>query len=163
MTAPRHAGSGPVPLDDIRDWLSSLPGDRTVVLATGCFDLLHAGHLTFLEEASRLGDLLVVGVNSDQSVRDLKGPSRPIVGEHERAVLVGALRCVDRVFLYDEPTADRHICFLRPHVFATARASITAYPSEVASAIEVAAHVHAIDRITPYSTTRLVDTLRAHL
>ncbi|MCX4884837.1 adenylyltransferase/cytidyltransferase family protein [Streptomyces turgidiscabies] len=76
MTAPSDDGTGPVPLDDIRDWLSSRPGDGTV-LATGCFDLLHAGHLTFLEEASRLGDLLVVGVNSDQTVRHIKGPRGP--------------------------------------------------------------------------------------
>ncbi|WP_416976990.1 adenylyltransferase/cytidyltransferase family protein [Streptomyces sp. T028] len=161
MTAPKFS-TGPATLDDIRDWLSSRPGDRTV-LATGCFDLLHAGHLCFLEQARRLGDLLVVGVNSDQSVRDLKGPNRPIVGERERVTLVGALKCVDRVFLYDEPTADRQIRFLRPQVFATARASISAYPSEVASAVEVAAQVHAIDRNTPYSTTRLVDTLRANV
>ncbi|MFD4789821.1 adenylyltransferase/cytidyltransferase family protein [Streptomyces sp. NPDC058459] len=161
MTAP-HLSTGPATLDEIRDWISSRPGDKAV-LATGCFDLLHAGHLCFLEQARALGDLLVVGVNSDQSVRDLKGPSRPIVGEHERATLVGALRCVDRVFLYDEPTADRQIHFLRPHIFATARASISAYPSEVASAADVAAHVHAIDRNTPYSTTRLVNTLRANL
>ncbi|MFE7354702.1 adenylyltransferase/cytidyltransferase family protein [Streptomyces sp. NPDC057543] len=160
MTAPTDDGTGPATLDEIRDWLSTRPGDRAV-LATGCFDLLHAGHLSFLEQARRLGDLLVVGVNSDLSVRDLKGPSRPIVGERERAALVGALRCVDRVFLYDEPTADRQIRFLRPQVFATARASLSTYPSEVASAAKVAAHVHPIDRITPYSTTTLVDTLRA--
>ncbi|MDX3025790.1 adenylyltransferase/cytidyltransferase family protein [Streptomyces acidiscabies] len=160
MTAPRLS-TGPAALDDIRAWLSSRPGDRAV-LATGCFDLLHAGHLRYLEQARELGDLLVVGVNSDQSVRDLKGPSRPIVGEHERAALVSALKCVDRVFLYDEPTADRHIRFLRPAVFATARASITAYPSEAECAAAVGAHVHAIDRNTPYSTTRLVDALRAH-
>jgi rfaE bifunctional protein nucleotidyltransferase chain/domain len=159
MTAP-ELSTGPATLDEIRDWLSSRTGDQAV-LATGCFDLLHAGHLRFLEQARRLGDLLVVGVNSDQSVRDLKGPSRPIVGEHERAALVSALKCVDRVFLYDEPTADRQIRFLRPHIFATARASITAYPSEVASAAAVGAHVHAIDRIAPYSTTGLVDALRS--
>ncbi|MBQ0828091.1 adenylyltransferase/cytidyltransferase family protein [Streptomyces tagetis] len=160
MTPP-DLGAGPQALNEIRDWLSSRPGDRAV-LATGCFDLLHAGHLCFLEQARELGDLLVVGVNSDLSVRHLKGPSRPIVGEHERATLVGALKCVDLVFLYDEPTADRQIRFLRPQVFATARASISAYPSEVASAAAVAAQVHAVERIAPYSTTRLVDTLRAH-
>ncbi|MFF1485305.1 adenylyltransferase/cytidyltransferase family protein [Streptomyces sp. NPDC058319] len=120
--------------------MSSRPGDRAV-LATGCFDLLHAGHLSFLEQARRLGDLLVVGVNSDLSARGLKGPSRPFVGERERAALVGALKCVDRVFLYDKPTADRQIRLLRPQVFATARASLSAYPSEAAAAADAAAHV----------------------
>ncbi|WP_329020555.1 adenylyltransferase/cytidyltransferase family protein [Streptomyces sp. NBC_01601] len=160
MTTPTDDSAAPAALDDIRAWLGSRPGSR-VVLATGCFDLLHAGHLSFLEQARQLGDLLVVGVNSDRSVRALKGPSRPFVGERERAALVSALKCVDRVFLYDEPTADLHIRFLRPQVFATARASISAYPSEVAAADEVAAQVHAIDRITSYSTTGLVDALRA--
>ncbi|MFE4692128.1 adenylyltransferase/cytidyltransferase family protein [Streptomyces sp. NPDC056749] len=160
MTTPTDDSAALATLDEIRDWLSSRPTARSV-LATGCFDLLHAGHLSFLEQARRLGDLLVVGVNSDLSVRNLKDPSRPFVGERERAALVGALKCVDRVFLYDEPTADRQIRFLRPQVFATARASLSAYPSEVAAAAEVAAHVHAIDRITSYSTTGLVDALRA--
>ncbi|MFJ3946327.1 adenylyltransferase/cytidyltransferase family protein [Streptomyces griseoaurantiacus] len=160
MTTPTDGSAVPATLDEIRDWLGSRRGDRSV-LATGCFDLLHAGHLSFLEQARRLGDLLVVGVNSDLSVRALKGPNRPVVGERERAALVGALRCVDRVFLYDEPTADRQIRLFRPHVFATARASLFAYPSETAAAEEVAAHVHAIDRITSYSTSGLVDALRA--
>jgi bifunctional ADP-heptose synthase (sugar kinase/adenylyltransferase) len=101
-------------------------------------------------------------VNSDQSVRHLKGPGRPIVGEHERAALVAALKCVDRVFLYDESTADTQIRLLRPHVFVTGRDSVTAYPSEPAAAAEIGAHVHAIDRVTSYSTTTLLDTLRAH-
>jgi rfaE bifunctional protein nucleotidyltransferase chain/domain len=159
MTA-RGFSTGPVPLDAIRDWLRTRPGDR-VVLATGCFDLLHAGHLCFLEQASRLGDLLVVGVNSDRSVRELKGPSRPVVGEHERAALVAALKWVDRVFLYDETTADTQIRLLRPHAFVTGQESVTAYPSELAAAAAVEARVHAIDRVGPYSTTTLVDALRA--
>ncbi|MBO3736633.1 adenylyltransferase/cytidyltransferase family protein [Actinoplanes flavus] len=160
MTAP-GLSSGPTPLNVIRQWLNNRAGAR-VVLATGCFDLLHAGHLYFLQQAHRLGDLLIVGVNSDQSVRELKGPDRPIIGEHERAALVAALRWVDRVFLYDEPAADTQIRILRPNVFVIGRESLTAYPSELTAAEAVSAHVHVTDRIHSYSTTSIVDTLRAH-
>lgn len=153
--------TAPVPVEEIRDWLHARPGDR-IVLATGCFDLLHAGHLCFLQQAARLGDLLIVGVNSDRSVRRLKGPDRPVVGEHERVTLVGALKGVDQVFLYDESAADTHILLLRPHVFVTSRESLTAYPGELAAAATVGAQVHAIDRVGPYSTTTLVNALRVH-
>jgi len=78
-------------------------GDR-VVFTNGVFDLLHRGHAEYLEEARRLGDRLVVGVNGDASVRRLKGPERPIVGQRDRAALVAALACVDLVVVFDEDT-----------------------------------------------------------
>ncbi|MBM3318636.1 MAG: D-glycero-beta-D-manno-heptose 1-phosphate adenylyltransferase [Candidatus Eisenbacteria bacterium] len=78
-------------------------GER-VVFTNGCFDLLHAGHVELLESAAALGDILVVGLNSDLSVRRLKGPGRPLVPQAERARLLAALRAVDRVVLFDEET-----------------------------------------------------------
>ncbi len=89
---------------------------RTVVCTNGCFDLLHAGHATCLEEASRLGDVLVVAVNSDRSLRGIKGPQRPILGENERAALVAALGCVDYVLVFDEETPHELLRRLRPDV-----------------------------------------------
>ncbi len=89
-----------------------------VVLANGCFDLLHVGHVRYLEGARREGDFLVVAVNSDGSVRRLKGPGRPILAEQDRAELVAALRPVDLVFVFDDPTVDQVIRRLRPHVHA---------------------------------------------
>jgi len=89
-----------------------------VVLANGCFDLLHVGHVRYLEGARREGDFLVVAVNSDRSVRRLKGPGRPILAEQDRAELVAALRPVDLVFVFDDPTVDQVIRRLRPHVHA---------------------------------------------
>src|SRR3990172_8831496 len=77
---------------------------RRVVFTNGCFDLLHAGHLSLLEQARQAGDLLVVGLNSDRSVRELKGPGRPILPESERAETLLALEAVDRGLVYDEPT-----------------------------------------------------------
>jgi D-beta-D-heptose 7-phosphate kinase/D-beta-D-heptose 1-phosphate adenosyltransferase len=77
---------------------------RTVVLTNGCFDLLHPGHVALLEQARGQGDLLVVAINSDASVRALKGPDRPLLPEAERAEALLALEAVDRVVVYDEPT-----------------------------------------------------------
>jgi D-glycero-beta-D-manno-heptose 1-phosphate adenylyltransferase len=78
-------------------------GTRRVVFTNGCFDLLHLGHLRYLEEARSLGDLLVVGVNSDSSVREIKGSLRPIQGEKERSELLAGLHCVDLVVVFDAP------------------------------------------------------------
>lgn len=89
---------------------------RVVVWTNGCFDLLHAGHARSLHAASLLGDVLVVGVNSDDSVRKLKGPARPVLGEGERAELIAALACVDQVVVFADllPTAVLQV--LRPDV-----------------------------------------------
>lgn len=89
---------------------------RRVVFANGCFDVVHAGHVTLLEQARRLGDALVVGINSDRSVRALKGASRPIIGEADRARLIAALACVDYVTIFDEDTPYELIRALRPKV-----------------------------------------------
>jgi len=91
---------------------------RRVVLANGVFDLLHVGHLRYLEAARALGDVLVVALNSDASVRRLKGQGRPIMSAAERAELVGALRHVDAVVVFEEDTVDRLVGALRPDVQA---------------------------------------------
>lgn len=88
------------------------------VLTNGCFDLLHVGHLRYLQEARRLGDMLIVGVNSDESVRLLKGESRPVVPEAERAELVAGLECVDYVTIFDEPTAIELVNLIQPTYYA---------------------------------------------
>ena len=89
---------------------------RRVVFTNGCFDLLHAGHVTLLERARRLGDLLIVGLNSDRSVRMLKGSTRPIVNQRDRARLVAALECVDYVMIFNEPTPQQAVERLQPDV-----------------------------------------------
>jgi D-beta-D-heptose 7-phosphate kinase / D-beta-D-heptose 1-phosphate adenosyltransferase len=89
---------------------------RKIVFTNGCFDILHAGHLACLEGAKRLGDLLVVGLNSDASVRGLKGDSRPVIGEENRANLLAGLACVDIVVIFDEPTPEELIRHLDPDV-----------------------------------------------
>lgn len=91
---------------------------KRIVLANGCFDLLHVGHVRYLGAARRLGDVLFVGVNSDAAVARLKGPGRPLLPLAERAELLGALRDVDHVVVFDEDTADRLAAAIRPHVHA---------------------------------------------
>jgi D-beta-D-heptose 7-phosphate kinase/D-beta-D-heptose 1-phosphate adenosyltransferase len=90
----------------------------TVVATGGCFDLLHAGHVRTLEAARRLGDCLVVCMNSDDSVRRLKGPDRPLVSQEDRASVLTALGCVDAVAVFDEDTPERVLKLVRPHVWA---------------------------------------------
>jgi rfaE bifunctional protein nucleotidyltransferase chain/domain len=90
---------------------------QTLVWTNGCFDLLHPGHVAFLGEARTMGDALWVGVNTDQSVRDLKGPERPYYSQWDRIAMVGSLRCVDVALLFEAADASRLIQVLQPDVF----------------------------------------------
>src|SRR6266545_1985322 len=89
-----------------------------IVLANGCFDILHAGHVRYLEGARALGDVLVVGVNSDEQVARLKGAGRPVLPERERAELVASLQAVDLVTIFSEPTVTELLLALSPDVHA---------------------------------------------
>ncbi len=89
-----------------------------IILANGCFDLLHIGHVRYLEEAKALGGLLVVGINGNRSVRRLKGRGRPLMGESVRAELVAGLSCTDFVTIFHEPNVEKLIRTLRPHIHA---------------------------------------------
>lgn len=91
---------------------------KVIVYTNGCFDLLHAGHVRTLESAKREGDVLILGINGDESARRLKGRGRPVVGERERAELVAALECVDLVVIYPELTSMATLEALRPEVWA---------------------------------------------
>jgi rfaE bifunctional protein nucleotidyltransferase chain/domain len=88
----------------------------TIVFTNGCFDIVHAGHVDYLEKARGLGDALIVGLNTDRSVGEIKGPSRPIVPEAQRARVLAALACVDCVVLFDEPDPLKLILTVRPDV-----------------------------------------------
>lgn len=92
--------------------------DVKIVLANGCFDLFHVGHIRYLSGAKNLGDFLIVGINSDEQVKKLKGEKRPFMPENERAEIVSALRCVDFVTIFDEPTVEQLIRSIRPDFHA---------------------------------------------
>lgn len=93
---------------------------KRVVLTNGCFDLLHAGHIYFLQQARQLGDTLFVAINSDESVRVLKGQKRPVQSEQERAYALSALGCTDSLVIFRQPRLTVEIKALRPHVYAKA-------------------------------------------
>jgi D-glycero-beta-D-manno-heptose 1-phosphate adenylyltransferase len=93
-------------------------GGAKIVLANGCFDLFHAGHIRYLAGAKELGDFLIVGINSDEQVKKLKGENRPFMPEAERAEIVSALRFVDFVTIFDEPTVEELIRTIRPDFHA---------------------------------------------
>ena len=92
--------------------------DATIVLTNGCFDLFHVGHVRYLQGAKALGDILVVGINSDRQTKQLKGLGRPFVPENERAEIVASLGCVDLVTIFDEPTVEQLIRTIRPNIHA---------------------------------------------
>ena len=103
--------------EELRSLQSDLKREgKRLVFTNGCFDLLHVGHLRTLLTAAEQGDILVVGLNSDDSVRRLKGEGRPLVAERERAAMLAALRCVDYVVIFDEETPLKVIEALRPDV-----------------------------------------------
>jgi D-beta-D-heptose 7-phosphate kinase/D-beta-D-heptose 1-phosphate adenosyltransferase len=97
------------------DLLSKISKSR-VVFTNGCFDILHSGHVSYLQSASKLGDLLIVGLNSDNSIRKIKGINRPIINERDRAIVLSALGFVDYVIIFDDPTPIELIKLLKPHV-----------------------------------------------
>src|SRR5258706_10710359 len=96
---------------------AKLEGSR-IVLANGCFDVLHAGHVRYLEAARALGDLLIVGINSDEQTRRLKGPGRPLVPQDERAEIISSIEAVDLVTIFSEPTVTELLLALRPDIHA---------------------------------------------
>jgi D-glycero-beta-D-manno-heptose 1-phosphate adenylyltransferase len=131
---------------------------KSVVFTNGCFDLIHPGHIRLLEQARSLGDVLILGLNSDAGVRRMKGPSRPILCEQERAEMAGALESVDAVVLFDEETPRELIAVLLPDVLVKG----ADWSHFIAGREEVEAsggRVVAIDLQPGYSTTNLVDIL----
>ncbi len=106
----------------VRDELATVVHERQQVgergvFTNGCFDLIHLGHIRYLQEARTRGDFLVLGLNSDTSTRQLKGPGRPYVPELERAEILAALSCVDYVTIFDEPTAGPLVALLQPAIY----------------------------------------------
>jgi len=91
---------------------------KTIVLANGCFDLIHAGHIRYLREAKKRGDILVVAINSDASVRKLKGKGRPILPERERAEILASFSDVDYLVIFDEPNVEKILRALKPDIHA---------------------------------------------
>jgi D-beta-D-heptose 7-phosphate kinase/D-beta-D-heptose 1-phosphate adenosyltransferase len=130
---------------------------RTIVFTNGCFDLLHAGHVSSLREAKAQGDVLVVGLNCDESNRRLKGPNRPLQNERQRAEVLAALECVDYVTVFEEETPERLVARIRPDVLVKGGDYRI---EEIAGAAWVLAgggRVHLTSVVEGLSTTKMVD------
>lgn len=148
----------------LRDLREEWQADGKIVVCTnGVFDLLHFGHLQYLDAARALGDVLVVGLNSDVSTRRYKGPTRPLVPQAERAALLLALEPVDQVVIFDEPTAERLVADVRPQIYCKG----ADYAPELAKPLPEAAVVQAyggVVRLIPYlpghSTSELIRLIR---
>ena len=142
-------------------------GERGV-FTNGCFDLLHLGHIRYLEQARALGDFLVLGLNDDHSVRLLKGPGRPLVPEQERAEILAALACIDYVTIFGEPTAGPLVALLQPAIYVKG-GDYTAEQDDVPDAsrlpeTKVVQAYGGVVRLIPYlphhSTTGLIKEIK---
>jgi rfaE bifunctional protein nucleotidyltransferase chain/domain/rfaE bifunctional protein kinase chain/domain len=153
--AQRSVASGPGVAERVR------AGGGTVVATGGCFDLLHAGHVATLQAARALGDCLVVCLNSDESVRRLKGPSRPLVPQEDRARVLAALECVDEVVVFDEDTPTEVIRRVRPDVWAKGGDYAGADLPEAALLREWGGQAVVLPYLTGRSTSSLVETARS--
>jgi rfaE bifunctional protein nucleotidyltransferase chain/domain len=136
---------------------------KKLVLTNGCFDLLHTGHVRYLKQARELGDALLVAVNSDQSVRELKGPERPLNGEEDRSEVLAALRCVDHVTIFEGKRVTDVILKLRPAIYAKGGDYTieTLDPGERAALEEVGAEILLLSLVPGRSTTSLLERARS--
>ncbi len=131
---------------------------ETIVFTNGCFDILHRGHVTYLQQAAALGDHLLVGLNSDASVRRLKGPERPINGERDRAFMLAALRFVDDVVLFGEDTPRELLSHIRPDILVKGGD----YRADEVAGREYAGRVEILPFVDGYSTTKTIERIRDH-
>jgi len=132
---------------------------KTVVLTNGHFDILHAGHVDCLQRAKALGDVLIVGLNSDASTRLLKGEKRPIVPQEERAQLLAALQCVDYVVIFEGRTAERLIAELRPEVYVKGGDWAVEDLPEAKAIAEYGIRVEILPQMPGRSTTDIITTI----
>jgi rfaE bifunctional protein nucleotidyltransferase chain/domain len=133
---------------------------KKIVLANGCFDILHVGHVRYLAGARAEGDALVVGVNADAGVSGLKGPGRPVLNERARALLVAALREVDHVVIFPEPNVDALLAELRPDVHAKGTDYTADTVPERATAEQLGIRVAIVGDPKEHSTRELLQSVR---
>ncbi len=151
-------------LSDAVAWREQLRREkRRVVLTNGVFDLLHTGHLYYLQKARALGDALIIALNADTSVRALKGPSRPVQTQAQRAYALGALGCVDAIVVFSAPRLTAEIHALRPDVYCKAGDyTLEKLNVEERAALqEVGARIEFLPFLAGFSTTDLIARIKA--
>jgi rfaE bifunctional protein nucleotidyltransferase chain/domain len=144
-------------ITQVADWQRA---GQSVVFTNGCFDIVHLGHIDYLEKARALGDRLVLGLNTDASVSRLKGPSRPVVDEYARARLMAALSFVDTVILFDEPTPQELIEALKPDILV--KGDDYSVETIVGSdfVLNHGGEVKTVSLVPGYSTTALIEKIK---
>lgn len=143
-------------IEQVRQWKEE--GSR-VVFSNGCFDILHAGHVRYLEAARGLGDVLVIGLNSDASVRRIKGPLRPICAEHDRAAVLSGLEAVDAVTLFDEDTPEDLIGDLLPDILVKGADWPVDKIAGAKAVLEAGGSVKTVPLLEERSTSGIIDTI----
>ena len=147
--------------DDVEKFFAILrAGGQRIVFTNGCFDILHTGHVRYLKAARSLGDCLAVGLNSDVSVRRLKGPERPVNVEADRAEVLDALFAVDYVTIFDEPTAEDLIARIRPDVYVKGGDYTLETLPEAKIVQQYGGRVAFVDLVPGRSTTKVIEKLR---
>ena len=147
--------------DDVERFFAILrAGGQRIVFTNGCFDILHTGHVRYLKAARSLGDCLAVGLNSDVSVRRLKGPERPVNVEADRAEVLDALFAVDYVTIFDEPTAEDLIARIRPDVYVKGGDYTLDTLPEAKIVQQYGGRVAFVDLVPGRSTTKVIEKLR---
>ena len=151
----------PVPSRELADAVAAhRAAGRRVVFTNGCFDVLHRGHITYLNEAKRLGDVLVVAVNSDDSVRRLKGPDRPVNTAQDRAAVLSALSCVDHVAVFDEDTPVALLKALRPQLYVKGGDYTESMLPEAPAVRAYGGEVRVLGYVADHSTTSVIRKIR---
>ena len=151
-----------VELEELSDRCEKLrSAGKKIVATNGCFDLLHVGHVRYLQAARALGDLLAVGLNGDRSVRELKGQGRPITAESDRAEVLAALQCVDLVTIFPQTRATQFIAAIKPAIYVKGGdySSETLDKEERAVLKEIGAEIRIIPFEAGYSTSRLLEQI----
>lgn len=151
-------------LEETVTWRETLrTAGRRVVLTNGVFDLLHTGHLYYLQKARELGDALIIALNADASVRALKGPTRPVQSEEQRAYALAALACVDGVVIFRTPRLTAEIRALRPDIYTKAGDYTLEKldPGERGALQDVGARIEFMPFLAGFSTTQLIAKIKA--
>jgi rfaE bifunctional protein nucleotidyltransferase chain/domain len=151
--------------DDLKAWREQARRARQQVVTTnGCFDILHAGHVAYLEAAREQGDLLLIGLNSDTSIRELKGPSRPVNHQDDRARVLAALQCVSAVCVFNEVRATRFLHLAQPDIYVKGGdLTVDQIPSEEREAVaQYGGTIHIMPLVPGRSTTNVIQRIQGH-
>ena len=146
---------------DIKEFCEILHrAHRKIVFTNGCFDIVHAGHVKYLQQAKACGDYLILGLNSDASVQRLKGPQRPLNNELDRAEVIGALKAVDAVVLFEEQTAEALIAKVKPDVYVKGGDYTLETLPEAKIVQAYGGRVEFIDMVEGRSTTNIIEKIK---